>query len=43
MGFRNKFEYDRKRILLASKSSFAIIAYDQEEEPHELINMSVDD
>lgn len=43
MGFRNKFEYDRKRILIASKSAFAIIAYDLEDEPHELINMSVDE
>jgi hypothetical protein len=43
MGFRNKFEYERKRVLIASKTAFAIIAYDLNDEPHELISMMLEE
>ena len=41
MGFRNKYEYDKKRIIIASSRNFSIIGYDIEEEPHELINIDI--
>ncbi|CDW84104.1 UNKNOWN [Stylonychia lemnae] len=43
LGFRNKFEFDRKRVLIGSKSAFAIIAYDLNDEPHELMSMEIDE
>ena len=43
LGFRNKFEFDRKRVLLASKSSFAVIGYDINDQPHQLMNMVMDE
>lgn len=43
MGFRNKYEFDKKRIIVASNKSIAIIGYDLEEKPHELLNMDIDD
>ena len=43
LGFRNKFEFDRKRVLLASKSQFAVIGYDINDQPHELMNMIMDE
>ena len=43
LGFRNRFEFDRKRVLIASKSSFSIISYDMNDQPHELMNMAMDE
>ena len=43
MGFRDKYEFDRKRVLIGSKSAFAIIAYDMNDEPHELMSMEIDE
>ena len=41
VGFRNQYEYDRKRLLIASDSAFCIIGYDIDENPQELINTQV--
>ena len=41
IGYRNQYQYDRKRLLIASESAFCIIAYDIDENPTELINTSV--
>jgi hypothetical protein len=38
-GFRNKYEFDRKRILIGTSSSFAIVGYNINEEPQELLFM----
>lgn len=43
MGFRNQYEFDRKRLLIASDTAFCIIGYDIDEKPQELINTSVSD
>lgn len=41
MGFRYQYEYDRKRILIASETEFCIIGYDLDEKPEELIRTKV--
>lgn len=38
MGFRGGLEFDKKRILLASKEEIAIFGYDQLERPFEILN-----
>ena len=38
VGFRNQYEYDRKRLLIATDTQFCIIGYDINEQPEELIN-----
>jgi len=42
IGFRNQYEFDRKRLLVASDKGFAIIGYDIDEEPVELVNTQVE-
>mmetsp|Transcript_22003 Transcript_22003/g.16360 ORF Transcript_22003/g.16360 Transcript_22003/m.16360 type:complete len:110 (-) Transcript_22003:41-370(-) len=41
MGFRYWYEYDRKRILIATDSEFCIIGYDVDEKPEELVRTKV--
>jgi hypothetical protein len=41
LGFRNRFEFDKKRILLASNSMLTVMGYDQMERPFELFNGSL--
>jgi hypothetical protein len=41
VGFRNQFEFDRKRVLVGTESKFCIYSYDIDEQPQELINTSV--
>ncbi|CDW71649.1 UNKNOWN [Stylonychia lemnae] len=41
IGFRNQYEFDRKRLLIASTSGFCIVGYDIDEKPQVLINTSV--
>ena len=36
LGFRNRFEFDKKRILICSDNKLSIVAYDQLERPYEL-------
>ena len=43
IGFRNQYEFDRKRLLIASTSGFCIVGYDIDEKPQALINTSVSD
>ena len=43
VGFRNQYEFDRKRLIIASISAFCIIGYDLDEKPKELINTRVND
>ena len=41
MGFRYKYEFDRKRVLIASERTFCIFGYDVDEKPEELVKTSV--
>ena len=41
MGFRYQYEFDRKRVLMASEKEFCIIGYDIDNKPEELIRTSV--
>ncbi|CDW85950.1 UNKNOWN [Stylonychia lemnae] len=36
LGFRNRFEFDKKRLLLASEKQIVIVGYNQIEQPYEL-------
>ena len=35
-GFRNKFEFDKRRLVVGSKREFAIVGYDNEGKVYEL-------
>lgn len=35
-GFRNKYEFDKKRVILASNKEFAVVGYDHEKRVYEL-------
>ena len=41
VGFRNKTEFDKKRVLFSSKQEFVIIGYDYEKRVYELLRSSV--
>ena len=41
LGFRNRAEYDRKRLLVASNEHFMIMGYDHDEIPFEILRGSV--
>lgn len=36
IGFRNRFEFDKKRLLVASQNEISIVGYDQLERPYQL-------
>lgn len=42
-GFRGQYEFDRKRLLIASETGFCILSYDIDEKPLVLIDTSVSD
>ena len=41
LGFRNRYEFDKKRLLVASKKDFVIIGYDRHERLFELVRSFV--
>ena len=43
MGFRFKYKFDRKRVLMASDKTFCIVGYDTDDQYEELIKTGVSD
>lgn len=41
LGFRNRYEFDKKRIVMASKKSFVVVGYDYEKKVYELLRSNV--
>lgn len=41
LGFRNRFEFDKKRLIFGSKKEFSVIGYDYEKRVYELLRQSV--
>ena len=41
LGFRNRFEFDKKRLILASNRDFVVLGYDYERRPYELLRSFV--
>jgi WD40 repeat protein len=41
LGFRNRYEFDKKRIIFASKRDFVVVGYDYEKRVYELLRSFV--
>ena len=41
LGFRNRFEFDKKRVIISSKREFVVIGYDYEKRVYELLRSFV--
>jgi hypothetical protein len=37
MGFRNRYEFDKKRLVFSSKKDFVVVGYDYEKKAYELL------
>ncbi len=37
LGFRNRFEFDKKRVVFGAKKEFVVIGYDYEKRVYELL------
>jgi hypothetical protein len=37
LGFRNRYEFDKKRIVLSSRKEFAVVGFDHDKKVFELI------
>ena len=43
IGFRNRYEFEKKRILFANKHTFSVVGYDHRKHVHELMRQSLED
>ena len=43
LGFRNRYEFDKKRIVFGSDSEYSVIGYDHEKRVYELLHQSSDE
>ena len=43
LGFRGRYEFDKKRILAAGKDQFSIFGYDHRKNVYELLRYKLDD
>ena len=43
IGFRNRYEFEKRRLVMASKHSYSIIGFDHRKHVYELLRGSVDD